>query len=313
MKPKFLQRKRKAVSLGGAGLHANESGAETSSPHVQPKKLRPMASTSTSTLVGETTRNLRSRTPELMRSDVDTPFTFQQEKWLFFYVTGFYPRGPATVDWNTVSADYEERFNVRCTARSLEQKWEEMMDRGVTIQFYFPAAEQPVFPAPLTPHPIFTNSEVHSSVGHYPLAPLSVFSDKSPEPQDPGIAPPSSNKQAQTKGQPFTEEETSKKSGTSARKNQDTMATSSQLVINPAKSAKALPWTTEQEEWLLLNCSKNFTDRGVTIDWDQAVEDYIAEWEIVRSLNTLQKKWSRINIKLRGQVETSGANPQEEN
>ncbi|KAL7272169.1 hypothetical protein RUND412_005042 [Rhizina undulata] len=47
-------------------------------------------------------------------------------------------------------------------------------------------AVRPVFPSPRTPDPISTNPEVHSSFGHDPLAPLSVSSDKSPEPQDPG-------------------------------------------------------------------------------------------------------------------------------
>ncbi|KAL7275249.1 hypothetical protein RUND412_001819 [Rhizina undulata] len=376
--PKLLQRKRKAVSLRGAGLHGNDSGAESSSPHVQPNKRRPIACASTSALVGGTTRSARRSNSESMRPEDITPFTFQQEKWLFFYVTGFYPRGSATVDWNTVSADYKVRFNVGRATKSLEQKWEEMMERGVNMQFYFPGAEQLFFSAAPTLHPISTNPQVNYPVSDDQFAPLSVSSDTFPEPQDSSTAPPSSNHQPQMKGRPYTEEETewlhdwvdrntvsggkknwvvcdqaftknfkysrgsaalmvkwfdgikgSKASGTSARKKEksnppslsashktnqptSTVATSSQPVTSPEKSGKALPWTTQQEEWLLSYCSENFTNRGVAIDWDQAVEDYSAEWEIVRTANALKKKWSRTNIKLRGQAGTYDEDPQDE-
>ncbi|KAL7270879.1 hypothetical protein RUND412_006399 [Rhizina undulata] len=126
-----LHSKRKAVNLDGAGLYAygNDSGAVAISPHVQLKKLRPISCTSTSKLDGGTTRNVRSNNSALLTPEVITPFTFQQEKWLFFYITGCYPRGPATVDWNTVSADYEDKFKVGRTAKSLAHKWEEMMER----------------------------------------------------------------------------------------------------------------------------------------------------------------------------------------
>ncbi|KAL7275863.1 hypothetical protein RUND412_001178 [Rhizina undulata] len=373
MKPKHLQRKRKAASLGGTGLHGSDNGDETSSPHIQPKKLRPIAHASTSALVGETTMNVRGSNSESMRAEYITPFTFQQEKWLFFYVTGFYPRGSEKVDWNTVSADYKVRFNVGRVAKSLEQKWEEMMERGVNMHFYFPGAEQPFFPTATTLHPISSNPQVNSPIEHDQLAPLSVYSDTPPEPQDPSTAPPSSSHQLKMKGRPYTEEEiewlhdwvnrntvpgekknwaaceqafakkynysrgsaalmvkwydgikSAKASGTSASNNEKStppslfashktnQLTSTMATSSPEKSGKALPWTTEEEEWLLSYCSENFANRDVAFDWDQAVEDYSAEWEIERTANALKKKWSRMNIKLRGQAGTYDEDPQDE-
>ncbi|KAL7270881.1 hypothetical protein RUND412_006401 [Rhizina undulata] len=142
MKASSLQRKRKGVSLGGAELNGSDSGSETSSPHLKTKKLRPIArTTSTSSLVHGMTRNVRSSNSEFLTPDIIMPFTFQHEKWLFFYFSRCYSQpekwflsyssenfnnGGETIDWDQAREDYSAEWEFVRTADALQKKWSRM-------------------------------------------------------------------------------------------------------------------------------------------------------------------------------------------
>ncbi|KAL7267341.1 hypothetical protein RUND412_010079, partial [Rhizina undulata] len=133
-----LKHAREALILGGEHEGLEEVDGRPESAHRQTKKLR--ASVSSSTLTATSTGKVQNIvTPEpSVEVVVHEPFSFQHEKWLLVHITGHYPLGHETICWNTVSAEYQDQFTVGRSASSLEDKWNEMAKRGVSIDYYEP-------------------------------------------------------------------------------------------------------------------------------------------------------------------------------
>ncbi|KAL7271181.1 hypothetical protein RUND412_006073 [Rhizina undulata] len=200
-KPKQLV-KRKAMSLGGDGLRENVG--ENSSFDKQHKKRR--ASPSFSVLIPTRPRNASHANSEsVIRPAVTEPFSFHEEKWLFFNVNGLYPgQGFNTIDWETISAQFNARFKVGRNSDSLGQKWREMMRRRVTMHFYEHGEDLKW----IDPRPYLNSITTHSpfqKAATRDLIPVPYI--QSAEPQDSNALSTSSRDHSKSKKR-FTDEET---------------------------------------------------------------------------------------------------------
>ncbi|KAL7265885.1 hypothetical protein RUND412_011587 [Rhizina undulata] len=258
---------RKDFNLGGDELHENFSGSSLFDK--QPKKRR--ASPSFYVLIPTKPRNARQTNSEsVIRPAVTVPFSFLEEKWLFFHVTDLHPgQELKTVDWDKISAKFNARFKIGRNSDSLGEKWKEMMRRGVTMHFYehgddLSLKDSDTFIDSISTHSRFQNATARAFIP--------VPHTQSAEPQDSSALSTSPPRPASA-----------------------SHSVASSIPVTPlAIDEKPFTWTQAQEEWLLSTCLHAFTKRKLAFDWKQVAMGFRMTYGIIRPAAAFKDKWKQL-------------------
>ncbi|KAL7270307.1 hypothetical protein RUND412_006993 [Rhizina undulata] len=184
------------------------------------------------------------------------PFSFLEEASLFFYITGHYPDVRFPKDWEAIAKNFETNFPPR-SPETLAAKWEELMNRAVTIDYFEEAmAINQLSPSTTPATPALSLSHPQNFVIQLGIKPEPPMPKKNPagEKKKPKHPPPGNGR-------------------TCAR------------------------WTEKQISWLRKWCAANGADGyGNVRDWKKCAKDFRARFEIEhgRTLAALNRKWRYI-------------------
>ncbi|KAL7273954.1 hypothetical protein RUND412_003167 [Rhizina undulata] len=309
-----LKHARDAVILGGEHEGLEDVDDRHESAHQQTKMLR--ASVSSSTLAATSTGKLHK--------------TESPPEFFKVHITGHYPLGHESICWETVSIKYQVQFTVGRGASSLEDKWKEMVKRGVSIDYYELKEIMRLSRAP-APGPPTTSHDIQATVPDPPADTGNQSTGNNIKPSE-NIrrrlytreeikwlldwirlnTSPGKKRSWLDCDQAFEKEfkysrgsvalmlkcEKLEKSDTisfiPARKMR--MSADPSSLSTPVKKATrvVVNWSREEEDWLFSYCRDNFVRERVTIDWDKVTKDFNNRWDNKRTYNALLCKWQKM-------------------